>query len=394
MTILAAPAILSIPSRFSLAPIANTQSGGRSPLDGTEQTLRQPGERWGAQLGFEGMSQAEWRPLLAWLAKLGGRAGRFTWSPPLPRRGTDPAGRRNEVPNSRFVGAGVGNPGTDWTLVAGSGGTTIAVSNSGVDAGNAWIEVSFSGTTTGGGIQAGGLEHVQVPAAVPGAVWTSAATLQVMGGSYAAVTAVRMSLKQYSGVSFAEWAVGTGTVAPLVAAATRRSVTATMGLTTTSCRLALDVRVTAGAAYSIVVRIHTPQLERGPTATAHIPTSGTPVTVLEGPYANGGPQYGSVIALRGFLGLAPAFLSGDLLSFVDGTGRPRLHIVTDDVTAALDGTCLVPIAPPLRTALADATVIEIASPAAIWRLGSDRNPMDIVRGLLAGGSLDIEEALA
>lgn len=80
------PAIL--PSRFRIEPIANTQSGGRSPFDGTEQTLEQPGMRWAADLSFEGLPAEEHRPLLAFITKLRGRSGRFLWSPPVPRQGT------------------------------------------------------------------------------------------------------------------------------------------------------------------------------------------------------------------------------------------------------------------------------------------------------------------
>ena len=87
MTILTPPAAF-VPSTFSLALAGNTQSGGRSPFDGTEQTLEMPGARWVASLAWEGLTQAEWRPILAFLAQLRGRAGRFSWAPPLPRRAT------------------------------------------------------------------------------------------------------------------------------------------------------------------------------------------------------------------------------------------------------------------------------------------------------------------
>lgn len=90
MTILSWPAAVPAPNDFSLGPIANTQSGGRSPFDGTEQTLELPGGRWMAELRFRHLDIAEWRALSAFVASLGGRAGRFTWSPVarFPRRAT------------------------------------------------------------------------------------------------------------------------------------------------------------------------------------------------------------------------------------------------------------------------------------------------------------------
>lgn len=69
---------------------ANTQSGGRSPFDGTEQTLELPGARWVAELRWRDLDLPEWRALCAFIDRLSGRAGRFTWSPisRFARRGT------------------------------------------------------------------------------------------------------------------------------------------------------------------------------------------------------------------------------------------------------------------------------------------------------------------
>ena len=80
MTVLAFPAGLE-PSEIRWGLVANTQSGGRSPLDGTEQTLVMPGARWAAEIAWRGLPEAEWRALAAFLAALGGRAGRFAFGP-------------------------------------------------------------------------------------------------------------------------------------------------------------------------------------------------------------------------------------------------------------------------------------------------------------------------
>lgn len=202
------PAVFALPSRFSIAPVANTQTGGRSPFDGTEQTLRQPGERWAASMRWEGLTQAEWRPLLAFVTQLSGRAGRFTWSPSalIPRRAT--------------------------------------------------------GTGAGGG-----------------------------------------------------------------------------------------------------------------------------------PFVNGAGQSGTTLATRNWAANAQAFLTGDLLGFADPTGRPRLHMAVADATATAGGLASVTISPPIRVAPADGVAVTIVAPTAIWGLLQDRNPMEILRGLIAGGSLDFEEKI-
>lgn len=87
MTLYSWPASI-LPSRFRLELIGNTQSGGKSPFDGTEQTLELPGARWAFDLFFEGLTAEEHRPLMAFIAKLRGRAGRFLWGPPFPRQAT------------------------------------------------------------------------------------------------------------------------------------------------------------------------------------------------------------------------------------------------------------------------------------------------------------------
>lgn len=90
MTVLAFPGAVPAPNDLSFGLAANTQSGGRSPFDGTEQTLELPGARWMAELRWHDLDVSEWRALAAFVERLGGRAGRFTWSPigRFPRRGT------------------------------------------------------------------------------------------------------------------------------------------------------------------------------------------------------------------------------------------------------------------------------------------------------------------
>lgn len=87
MAILTFPAALRNPNSARLALVANTQSGGKSPFDGTEQTLELPGSRWSAELRWQRLNDAEWRIMQAFIASLGGRAGRFRWGPKhIPRK--------------------------------------------------------------------------------------------------------------------------------------------------------------------------------------------------------------------------------------------------------------------------------------------------------------------
>lgn len=65
--------------------VANTQSL-TSPFDGSVQTIANPGQRWRFGLQYRDLPVGDWRTLMAFIASLGGRAGRFTFSPPHNRR--------------------------------------------------------------------------------------------------------------------------------------------------------------------------------------------------------------------------------------------------------------------------------------------------------------------
>ena len=74
MTTLTFPSL--VPQSCEWALVSNTQAH-RSPLNGTVQTLELPGSRWAATLRFDNLNQADTRTMVAFLAKLRGRAGRF-----------------------------------------------------------------------------------------------------------------------------------------------------------------------------------------------------------------------------------------------------------------------------------------------------------------------------
>jgi hypothetical protein len=76
------------PSEMSWRLRARTQTH-TSPLDGTIQTLVLPGARWEASVSWRTLSLADSRTLDAFIASLGGVAGRFFYGPVhAPRRAT------------------------------------------------------------------------------------------------------------------------------------------------------------------------------------------------------------------------------------------------------------------------------------------------------------------
>lgn len=88
MTILTFPTLSRTPSNLSYRLRGNSQTH-RSPLDGTTQTLEMPGSVWEFTVTWESLQEPDWRTLGAFLSRLRGRAGRFTFSPAIfaPRRG-------------------------------------------------------------------------------------------------------------------------------------------------------------------------------------------------------------------------------------------------------------------------------------------------------------------
>ena len=88
MTVLSWPSILyPAQVQWRLRPVTQIHL---SPFDGTLQTLRQSGaDVWVVSLSWPKMSPADARELAAFLARLGGRSGRFYFSPSHePRQAT------------------------------------------------------------------------------------------------------------------------------------------------------------------------------------------------------------------------------------------------------------------------------------------------------------------
>jgi hypothetical protein len=84
LTVYTLPSIRG-PQAVQWGLVANTQAMS-SPFDRTTQTVESPGARWKASVSWPGLPLADWRALAGFLARLGGRAGRFNYGPPQGRR--------------------------------------------------------------------------------------------------------------------------------------------------------------------------------------------------------------------------------------------------------------------------------------------------------------------
>ncbi len=89
MAILDFPTLSRRPSEVTWKLKARTQTH-ESPLDGSTQTLALPGARWEAAITWNTLESSDRRILEAFLAQLGGQAGRFYLGPGwhAPRRAT------------------------------------------------------------------------------------------------------------------------------------------------------------------------------------------------------------------------------------------------------------------------------------------------------------------
>jgi hypothetical protein len=111
------------------------------------------------------------------------------------------------------------------------------------------------------------------------------------------------------------------------------------------------------------------------------------------PVVNGASQAGATLSVRGWSANAQAFLAGDWLSYVDTTGRARLHQVTADVTANGSGVASVPIAPAIRRSGANGAAVQVTAPVGVFRLGDDAQDVAVRPARFAAVAFDIVEAL-
>lgn len=146
MSILIFPTLSRTPSGASFRLRGNTQTH-RSPLDGTTQTLEMPGARWELTVRWDSLAEADHRTLGAFLARLRGQSGRFTFSPAIfaPRRGTAtgtpvfltaPASGETFTTEGWTPSSGSGQVAGDWLSYADTGGRVrlhLAVADHAVD---------------------------------------------------------------------------------------------------------------------------------------------------------------------------------------------------------------------------------------------------------------------
>lgn len=98
------PPLSRAPSAVNWRLVGNTQDA-TSPFDGSVQTIAMPGARWKGTLTWASLRESDHRLLSAFVAFLGGRAGRFYYHPPHAfRRNVSPGPiKAGSTPNGNTV---------------------------------------------------------------------------------------------------------------------------------------------------------------------------------------------------------------------------------------------------------------------------------------------------
>lgn len=185
----------------------------------------------------------------------------------------------NSLSNSVAAGAVVGTPGTlptGWPTNL--GGLTFTVTGTGTEDGIDYVEVRFSGTTTGALFNLRFGADTAVPAAI-GQVWNGSAFVRLVGGTLTNVTTIDIHLleRNVAGISVAR--NGTPFTPTNAALKTQRyQHTRTFSeVTTAFAQTAVLATCGVGVAIDMTLRIGWPQLERN-VMTGPIVTNGAPVT--------------------------------------------------------------------------------------------------------------------
>jgi hypothetical protein len=191
--------------------------------------------------------------------------------------------RTNSIRNNAMAGAAAGSPGTlptNWG-VSGFSGLTQTIVGTGNTSGIDYIDIQFSGTTSGttGNIN---FESTTQIAATYGQTWSASAFLAVTGGDFTNVSAVKLAqIENTSGGALVQTDVGSDVKGSLTGTIARFSYSATLGgATTAKVQPGLQFTLTNSAAVNFTIRIGWPQLENNSlinstVASAVMAASGT-----------------------------------------------------------------------------------------------------------------------
>jgi len=224
-------------------------------------------------------------------------------------------GRTNSIVNSQGTGASAGTPGTQptgWGLTTSITGLTRTISTGTINGFN-YIDVAFSGTTTGS-ISSLTFDPQPTTAgytASSGQTWTGSVYAAVTSGSLPSYSAIRVSERNSSNTGLANTDVQlTGISSSLQ----RFNVTRTLNNSSTA-KVTFDIRIESiptSTSVDFTLRIVAPQLEQGAFATSYIPTTsaavarGADVTLVTPISSFYNPSEGTFLVETSYYGRTPS----------------------------------------------------------------------------------------
>ena len=117
-------------------------------------------------------------------------------------------------------------------------------------------------------------------------------------------------------------------------------------------------------------------------------------TVVGVPIIWGDGQSGSVLVTASWPQFIQVMRAGDWLSYIDTSGRRRLHQVVQDAFSDAGGAANLQITPPIRRAGAWGAAVEINAPVGVFMLVDDNTPaMNIRAPSLGQITITMREAL-
>jgi hypothetical protein len=243
--------------------------------------------------------------------------------------------RTNSIRNNTMVGAVAGTPGTvptNWVAGSANVGISREIIGTGTENGITYIDLKYSGTTTGSGLF--NIIPDDGVTASSGQAWTSSAYVKVIGGSTANLTLIHRIRQAVSGGGFL--AATDQTLSPVSGDLIKNRYTLTLSsapATIASLGQYFIVSFAAsGLAIDVTLRIGLPQLEQGAFATSVIPTTTAAVTRSADVASISGSNFSSWYrADEGTLyaeGSVPVGVSSAraLASISDGTNNERIII--------------------------------------------------------------------
>lgn len=258
---------------------------------------------------------------------------------------TEPQGT-NEIRNNTMVGAVAGDPGTtptNWVVDGDENGLEREVIGVGTADGIEYIDIKWSGTTTGAGTLRIKAEGTQQIAAVQGETWTLSTYIALVAGTETGLGTTKLQISEYDNAA----AIGTSHASADIGAmptdlkAGRQEFTATLADVDAAFiePHAVVITYSTTTAIDFTLRIGLPQCEENNHATSVIKTYTAAVTRVADTASISFPTFDatqgtfiwSVVSNSPFDGtrwvmrLKSADTTNSVGVYLDGSGLARLH---------------------------------------------------------------------